>query len=142
MRRMNVFVASLALPAMMIAGLGQASASRAAQSAGDLAGSGASICRVKVSRSADAGVFDVTRQILNNGKCVCRVTTGPRSQGGSAESALAGLLLRRTCADAPLADAGAPGGGGLGGSGVLIGAGVLVAGGLAAALASGGSGSP
>ena len=141
MRRVNLFVASLPLPAMMFAGLGQASASSVAQSSSDLAGSGASICRVKVSRSAEAGVFDVTRQILNNGKCVCRVTTGPRSQGGSAESALAGLLLRRTCADAPLAAAG-PTGGAPGSGGVLIGAGVLVAGGLAAALASGGSGSP
>jgi hypothetical protein len=98
--------------------------------------SGGDLCRVKVSRSASEGVFDVTRQVFNNGKCVCRVTTGPSSQGGSAESALAGLLLRRTCSDAPLASV-IEHSGGLG-TGALIGAAVLVGGGLAVALSTGG----
>ena len=99
-----------------------------------------SVCRVRVSRTAAPGVFDIVRYEFNNGRCVCRVTTGPSSQGGSAESALAGLLLRRTCSDAPLATATGAGGGV--GSGLWIGLGLAGAGGLAAALATGGSKSP
>lgn len=106
-----------------------------------MSGGGEELCRVRVSRSASSGVFDLSRQVLGNGQCVCRVTTGPRSQGGEAESALAALLLRRSCADAPLAPASAAGGGGLGSTGLIVG-GLLVAGGVAAAVASGGSDSP
>ena len=139
MRRLNAFVASLALPAMILAAAAPAGAA-AVQSGAGMSGGGEELCRVRVSRSASAGVFDLSRQVLGNGQCVCRVTTGPRSQGGEAESALAALLLRRSCADAPLAPASASGGG-LGSTGLIVG-GLLVAGGVAAAVASGGSDSP
>ena len=141
MRHVNAIVATLALPALILLTSVPASAVGATQPGVGMAGGGEEICRVRVSRSAEAGVFDLARQVLSNGKCVCRVTTGPRSQGGSAESALAALLLRRSCADAPLAAATGAAGGGLGG-GALIGGGLLVAGGVAAAVASGGSDSP
>jgi hypothetical protein len=129
MRGINQLLGSLALAGMMMVSSVEAGAANMDVSSGDL-------CRVKVSRSASEGVFDVTRQVFNNGKCVCRVTTGPSSQGGSAESALAGLLLRRTCSDAPLASV-IEHSGGLG-TGALIGAAVLVGGGLAVALSTGG----
>ena len=131
MRGISHFLGSLAVAGMMLA-----FSAEAGMAQGGLPGDGASSCRVKVSRTAPAGVFDLTRQVLNGGKCVCRVTTGPRSQGGSAESALAGLLLRRTCSDAPLAAAGAAGGS----SGLVpIIGGVAAAGGIAGAAAGGGS---
>ena len=139
MRGIKHLLGSLAIAGMMLASSVEAGAASTAQGGGGLGGGGASTCRVKVSRTAAAGVFDITREVLGSGKCTCRVTTGPSSQGGSAESALAGLLLRRSCADAPLAEAGA--GGGLG-TGAIIGGVVLVGGGLGAALATGGSKSP
>ena len=141
MRRFNGFVASLAMPALILSASAPAAAAGAAQSGADMAGGSGEMCRVRVSRSAEAGVFDLTRQVLSNGNCVCRVTTGPRSQGGAAESALASLLQRRSCADAPLATSTAATGGGLG-TAALIGGGLLVAGGVAAAVASGSSDSP
>jgi hypothetical protein len=132
MRGFNGFLGSIALAGMMIVFPVQAGAATMDQSSDGL-------CRVKVSRSASDGVYDVTRLSLSNGKCVCRVTTGRSSQGGSAESALASLLLRRTCDDAPLAAARAAGGLS---TAALIGGAVLVGGGLAVALASGGSSKP
>lgn len=132
MRGISGFLGSLAVAGMMMVSSVEAGAASSDQN-------GDNLCRVRVSRSASPGVFDITRQVRNNGKCVCRVTTGPSSQGGSAESALAGLLLRRTCSDAPLAAAGASGGLG---TGVWIGAAVLAGGGIAAALASEGINRP
>jgi hypothetical protein len=123
MRKLNILVAVMVLPVLVVASSAQAATSRSAPSGS----SGSSLCRVQVSRSAAAGVFDVTRQALDNGRCVCRVTTGQRGQGGSAEVALASLLLRRSCASAPLASAAAGGSGGLGGG---FGSGVILIGGL------------
>ena len=132
MRGISGSLASLAVAGMMMVSSVEAGAATSDHS-------GDNLCRVRVSRTAAAGVFDITRQVLNNGKCVCRVTTGPRSQGGSAESALAGLLLRRTCPAAPLAAAGTTGGVS---TGLLIGGAALIGGGVAAALATGGSSKP
>ena len=143
MLKVNQILASFAVSALVFAASAQAAVAGSAQSGGGLAGEGAQICRVKVSRSSAPGAFDVTRQVLSNGKCVCRVSTGPRSQGGSAESALAGLQLRRSCADAPLASADAAGNGGSGlGRGTLIAGGLLAAGIVIAVVASDGSKSP
>ena len=139
MRGINHFLGSLAIAGMMLASSVEVGAANSAQSGGGSGGGASSTCSVRVKRNAAAGVFDITRQVLNNGRCVCRVSTGPRSQGGSAESALIGLLSRRTCPDAPLA--GIVEGGGLG-TGAIIGGVILVGGGLGAALASGGSKSP
>jgi hypothetical protein len=140
MRGIDRFIGSLAAAGMMLASSMAVGATSTVQGGGGLPGAGSETCLVRVKRNAAAGVFDLSRQILNNGRCVCRVSTGPRSQGGSAESALAGLLLRRSCSDAPLAEAGAAGGGL--GTGAIIGGVVVVGGGLGAALASGGSKSP
>ena len=139
MARLSLLVAALAAPALVFSASAHAAAAGSAQPAGGSAGGLGQTCGVKISRSASAGVFDVARQVLGNGKCICRVTTGPRSQGGSAESALASLLSRRSCADAPLAASTAATGGGLG-TGVYIGGGLLVAGAVAAAAAGGGGG--
>lgn len=136
MARLSLLVAALAAPALVFSASAHAAAAGSAQPAGGSAGGLGQTCGVKISRSASAGVFDVARQVLGNGKCICRVTTGPRSQGGSAESALASLLSRRSCADAPLASASAVGSGGLGP--LLAPVGALGAAGVGAAAAAGG----
>lgn len=133
MREIKNFLGSLAIAGMMLASSVQAGA---AQGSGNSGGGNPGACDVKVNRNAEPGVFDITRQVFDNGRCRCYVRTGPASQGGSAESALIGLLSRRTCPDAPLAQA-AAGGGGLG-TGAIIGGVILAGGGLAAALSSGG----
>ena len=137
MRGIKHFLGSLAIAGMMLASSAQPGAAQ-----GGSSGGAADSCAVKVNRNAAPGVFDISRQLLGSGKCRCIVSTGPASQGGSAESALIGLLSRRTCPDAPLADAGAAAGSGGLGTGAIIGGVILVGGGLGAALASGGSKSP
>ena len=95
-------------------------------------------CRVDVIRSGTPGSADVTRQVFNNGSCVCTITTGPSGNAnGSAEAIVASLLRDRTCDGAPPAGnlgsqvSGAAGGGG-GTSGAVLTA--LVAAGGAAGL--------
>ena len=95
-------------------------------------------CRVDVIRSGAPGSADVTRQVFNNGGCVCTITTGPSGNAnGSAEAIVASLLRDRTCDGAPPAGelgsqaSGAAGGGG-GTSGAVLTA--LVAAGGAAGL--------
>lgn len=100
-------------------------------------------CRVDVVRSGAPGTADITRQVLNNGGCVCIVTTGQAASNGSAEDIVKALLRDRTCDGAPAAAVANNGVGqavstaatGGGGSGavlpVLLGA--VAAGGLAVA---------
>jgi hypothetical protein len=90
-------------------------------------------CRVSIDRSADPSTFAVVRQEFSNGRCVCAVTTGPASQGGSIEGQISALLRSRTCQDAPSVAMGQqPGltpvgvGAGLGGA-ALIGLGIASA---------------
>lgn len=66
-------------------------------------GGGGDKCRVDVIRSGTPGAADVTRQVLDNGNCVCIVTTGPVQTNGAAEEIVKALLRERTCASAPLA---------------------------------------
>lgn len=108
-------------------------------------GAGASgTCRVDVVRAGAAGTASVTRQVLNDGSCVCSITTGPASGNGSAENIVTALLRDRTCADAPLVGeavsdaAGAAGGS----SGIIIPVlvGVVGAAGLAVALGASSNG--
>lgn len=68
-------------------------------------GGGADKCRVDVVRSGTAGTADVTRQVLDNGGCVCIVTTGAAASNGSAEDIVRALLRDRACDGAPLAAA-------------------------------------
>ena len=95
-------------------------------------------CRVDVVRSGAPGSADVTRQVYNNGGCVCTITTGPSGNAnGSAEAIVASLLRDRACDGAPAPAnlgsqaSGAAGGGG-GTSGAVLTA--LVAAGGAAGL--------
>lgn len=105
--------------------------------AGAGAGAGGE-CRVDVIRSGAPGSADVTRQVFNNGSCVCTITTGPSGNANGSAEAIVGALLRdRTCDGAPPAGemgtqaSGAAGGGG-GTSGAVLTA--LVAAGGAAGL--------
>jgi len=101
-------------------------------------------CRVDVVREGLAGSADVTRQVLDNGDCVCTIRTGPASGNGSAEAIVVALLRDRECVGAPPpaglgeggAGAGGAGGGGLGGAGIAALGGLAVAGGLAVGLGS------
>ena len=81
-------------------------------------GGAADTCRVDVIRAGAAGTASVTREVLNDGSCVCSITTGPASGNGSAENIVTALLRDRTCADAPVvgkaASEAAAGGGGSG----------------------------
>ncbi|MEO7247579.1 MAG: hypothetical protein ABIW31_03925 [Novosphingobium sp.] len=98
-------------------------------------------CLVNVSRSAEGGVFHVTRQVLKDGRCVCNVSTGPSASNGGAEDQVSAILTSRSCADAPLV-AEAAEGAAVGGVGsllpILLGVGAV--GGAAAAAGGGGGG--
>ena len=83
-------------------------------------------CRVDVIRSGAPGSADVTRQVFNNGSCVCTITTGPSGNANGSAEAIVGALLRdRTCDGAPPAgemgtQASGAAGGGSGSSGLLL----------------------
>lgn len=90
-------------------------------------------CAVNVQRTGAAGQFDVTRQTLRDGSCVCNVTTGDAASNGNAEPRVDAILRDRECANAPVvADTAAAATGGGGMLGILLG--VVGAGGLAAGL--------
>lgn len=96
-------------------------------------------CRVDVVRSGNPGKADITRQELDNGQCVCIVTTGPASSNGAAEDVVTALLRDRTCSNAPVvgravSDAAVGGTGGGSGTIIVTVLGVVGAAGLAVAL--------
>ncbi|WP_296678296.1 hypothetical protein [Novosphingobium sp.] len=62
-------------------------------------------CRVDVFRTGNPGNADITRQVLDNGNCVCTVMTGPAPSNGGAEDVVKALLRERTCDSAPLTSA-------------------------------------
>lgn len=137
-------IAAIVAAGLVGAGVASASGTRSVSAlpfqslmAADGAGAGGE-CRVDVVRSGAPGSADVTRQVLNNGSCVCTITTGPSGNAnGSAEAIVGSLLRDRTCDGAP-----APGnlgsqvagaaGGGSGTSGTVLT--VLIAAGGAAGL--------
>jgi len=100
-------------------------------------------CEVTVDRSQVAGTYDLTRQVFEEGGCICYLYTGPKPQADSVESAISELLNSRACPNAkvmamkgalPTAAALGGLGAGLGGAGVIA---PVVAGvGAAAALAT------
>lgn len=106
-------------------------------------------CKVTVDRSQAAGVLDVTRQVFEDGNCLCYAYTGPKPQADSIEGAISTLLNTKECPDAkvqqmtgPIPAGGVGGvagsGGGLGGIGTV--APIIAGGAAAAALAAGGGG--
>ncbi len=94
-------------------------------------------CRVDVIRGAAPGSAEVTRQVLDNGGCVCTVQAGPIDNNGAAEGIVSALLRDRECDGAPdtpadhAASAGA--GGGIPGAGLVMGGAAMAGLGLAAA---------
>jgi hypothetical protein len=94
-------------------------------------------CRVDVVRKGTPGSADITRQVMNNGSCVCTITTGPSgSSNGSAEAVVAALLRDRSCDGAPAPGnlGGEAAGGGSSGTVLTVLIGVGGAAGLAVAL--------
>ncbi len=141
-------IASIAAVGLLGSGLVAATETRSyavlpaltATTVADGQGAGGEKCRVDVVREGLPGEAAITRQVLDNGDCVCTIRTGPASNNGSAESIVVALLRDRECAGAPLAyapgssGAGAGGAGGAGGGGGGLGAGGAAAlGGLALA---------
>lgn len=143
-------IASIAAVGLLGTGLAAAGETRSfavlpaltAVSVADGQGSGGQKCEVVVNRVGLPGAADITRQVLDNGNCVCTISTGPSSNNGSAEAVVVALLRDKECegAPAPGAEEGAGSGGGLGGGGAAALGGLAVAGGLAAGLS--GSKSP
>ena len=110
-------IAAVAAVGLLGAGLSSAGETRAFQAvsapvtmmAGGSALSDDAKCRVDVNRTGAPGSADITRQVLNNGGCVCIITTGQTAQNGSAEDIVKALLRDRTCDGAPLAAVANPG---------------------------------
>lgn len=57
-------------------------------------------CTVTVDRAYSDGTYQVTRQELANGDCVCYIQTGPSPQSDSTEKLIESLRISRKCADA------------------------------------------
>lgn len=93
MRKVHLLAGGLVFAAALAGGATVASAETNA----------ANTCRVSVDRTQAAGTFQVQRQEMNNGDCVCYVYTGPASQGDAAESRVADVQRSRACADRPAA---------------------------------------
>ena len=129
-------IAAIAAAGLLGAGVASATETRAFAafptqllSAADGLGGGAASggeCRVDVVRSGTPGSANVTRQVFNNGSCVCTITTGPSGNANGSAEAIVGALLRdRTCDGAPPAgemgtQASGAAGGGSGSSGLLL----------------------
>lgn len=58
------------------------------------------ICSVTLERSQPDNVFDVTRQILEDGSCNCFVYTGATTQREDVENRVTRVLQERRCPDA------------------------------------------
>lgn len=62
---------------------------------------GGNSCRVDVVRNGPSGSADISRAVLNDGSCVCTITTGPSGNNGAAEGIVGNLLRDRNCDGAP-----------------------------------------
>lgn len=84
--------------------------SASAQSSAPQTPSGSEQCRVTIDRSLEAGVLDVVLQRLDDGSCVCAISTGPASQVQGVEGQVASIQQSRRCPGARVAQATGPGG--------------------------------
>lgn len=57
-------------------------------------------CAVKVARSQPDGTYDVTRQVIEGGGCICFVYTGAHPQPDRIERAITALQETGECSDA------------------------------------------
>lgn len=139
MRYLRLIVLATAVPLVGMAGSA-------------LAASDNGKCEVTVDRSRSAGTYSVSKQVADNGDCVCYLYTGPAAeQSSTLENRIAQLQRDRTCDDAPVvamaggaAAAGAAAGGGAVAAGIGIGTiaplGIAAAAGIA--IAANGNDSP
>ena len=100
MRGKKLIGVAALVPAVLLGGAGLAAA--AAQDAP------AKKCEVTVDRSQPSGVYDVTRQEMENGDCICYVYTGPAPQSDTIENSIATLLQTGECPDAQAAPIAGP----------------------------------
>jgi len=112
------------VPALLLGSASMVSAQGNGNAQADSSGS-ERLCKVKIDRSQEAGIFDVTRQEFDDGTCLCYVYTGPASQDAGTEGKVESIEERRRCAAAgvmaipPLA--GGAGAGSAAGAGSLTG---------------------
>lgn len=89
--------AAVILPGMLLSGAAFAGVAQGESTEG---GSGTQCVRSVIDRSQGAGVYDVTRQVFEDNKCICYAYTGPKPQADSIESAIVELQNSRRCEDA------------------------------------------
>ena len=118
---MKILKITLALTAVAVAGSG----SSMSASAQDSSRQNGPKCEVVINRSQPAGVYDVTKQVSEDGDCTCYVYTGPASQSVAIENNISALLRSKTCANAKVMNV--PGGPGTGAAVGSIPTGVLLA---------------
>ncbi len=104
-------------------------------------------CDVTVDRNYASGIYEVTRQELPNGDCICYIQTGPEPQSEGVEGRIVSLRKARSCADAvvmavPAGQAAAPGVAAGASNFGLVAAGVAAAAGIGVAASSSSGGGP
>ncbi len=93
---------ALLLPGALLSGVSLAGATRANDQS--MGASDDKKCQVTVDRRAEFdGTYDVTRQVLENGDCICYVYTGQMRQSDTIEKAIASLQESGLCPDAKVA---------------------------------------
>lgn len=118
-------IAIIAVGTAGFAGVGSIAQAQQEQVAAD------QVCTVTVQRDQPDGIFDVTRQVFDDGSCNCFIYTGSETQATSIESQVLGILESQRCPNArPMMVEGPGAGAGVGGSGgvlapVLLGAGAV-----------------
>ncbi len=100
----SYFIAAAASVALVAAGPASAEGTRSIEAlpsqtsmaAANESGS-SSRCKIEVVRSGTPGAADITRAVLSDGSCVCKVTTGQAVGNGGAENVVTDLLGKGTC---------------------------------------------
>lgn len=117
-------IAIIAVSTAGLAGIGTGAQAQQEQIAAD------QVCTVHVERDQPDGIFDVTRQIFDDGSCNCFIYTGSPSQATNVESQVLGILESQRCPNARPMMVEGPGAAGAGAGGangvlapVLLGAG-------------------
>lgn len=110
------FFKTMAILGTCIAGVAGATVSAQAQQNESDA---SQMCRVTVDRSQPNGIFDVTRQVFEDGSCNCFIYTGRETQANNVEAQVNRIVQSRRCPGARpmVVDGAGPGAGASAGAG-------------------------
>ncbi len=75
------------------------------------------VCTVTLQRDQPNGVFDVTRQVFEDGSCNCFIYTGSEAQSNNVEARVAGIVSSKRCPAARPMQVRGPGAGASAGAG-------------------------